>query len=100
MTIYEFVRMCCYTVGAPTLLYLALYAARQRLYAQMTFYTSLSLLFVWYMVEITIATTGINTREYRIIGTPMAIATTISAAWMAINAARSRGFSWHSARRT
>ena len=32
--------------------------------------------FVWYVVEITIAATGINTREYRVIGTPMVLVMT------------------------
>jgi hypothetical protein len=90
MTIWEILRMGCYTIAAPSLLYLALWMGRQRLYAQMCFYASLSLLFIWYMVEITIAATGINTREYRVIGTPMVVSATISAVWMAMNLVRAR----------
>lgn len=83
MTIYEIIRMLCYTIAAPTLLYLTFVMARQRLYAQMCFYGSLMLLFVWYMFEITLASTGVNTREYRVVGTPMVIVSTVSAVWMA-----------------
>lgn len=88
MTAWEILRMICYTIAAPALLYLALWMARQHLYAQMCFYASLSLIFIWYMVEITLASTGINTREYRVIGTPMVVISTISAVWMAMNVLR------------
>lgn len=82
--------MVCYTILAPGTLYLAMWMARQHLYAQMCFYGSMALLFIWYMVEITIASTGVNTREYRVIGTPMVVTATISAVWMVINIARLR----------
>lgn len=90
MTIWEAVRMVCYVILAPTMLYLTLWMARQHLYAQMCLYASLSLLFGWYMVEITISATGINTREYRVIGTPMVVVATISAVWMVVNVVRVR----------
>lgn len=88
MTHWEITRMSCYVIAAPTLLYLALFMARQRLYAQMCLYLSLSLLFVWYAVEITLASTGVNTREYRIIGTPMIVMATVSVLWIAAQTAR------------
>lgn len=73
--------MACYVIGAPLLLWLALYLVRQRSYGWSIFFGSLSLLFVWYVVEITIAATGVNTREYRIVGTPMVLAATIALVW-------------------
>jgi hypothetical protein len=76
--------MLCYVIAAPTLLYLTLFMVRQRLYAQACLYGALSLLFVWYVAEITIASTGVNTREYRAIGTPMIVLATISAVWIAV----------------
>lgn len=39
---------------------------------------ALSALVLWYMVEIVLASTGVNTREYRVIGTPMIVVCTIS----------------------
>lgn len=85
MTIWEIIRMICYVISAPTLLYLALVTGRRRMYAQTALCASWSILYIWYMVEITIAATGVNTREYRVIGTPMVVAATISAVWMAVN---------------
>lgn len=93
MTIWELTRMFCYVISAPALFYLALWLARQHHYAQMCFTMSISLLFVWYMVEITIASTGVNTREYRVIGTPMVVTATIAAVWMVLNAIRIRRIS-------
>ncbi len=39
------------------------------------------LLYVWYMVEITMASTGVNTREYRVIGTPMVVLVASALVW-------------------
>lgn len=35
MTIWEITRMACYVVAAPSMLWLALFAMRHRMYAQM-----------------------------------------------------------------
>lgn len=78
----------CYVVAAPSMLWLALFAMRHRMYAQMCLYGALAALFTWYMAEITIASTGINTREYRVIGTPMVVAIAVSALWLAVGFAR------------
>ncbi len=88
MTIWEITRMACYVVAAPSMLWLALFAMRHRMYAQMCLYGALAALFTWYMAEITIASTGINTREYRVIGTPMVVAIAVSALWLAVGFAR------------
>ena len=99
MTSWEVVRMVCYTASAPALLYLALAAGRQRQYARASFDAALSLLFVWYMVEISIASSGINTRQYRVIGTPMVVTIAISAVWMVADLWRQRGVRWQFWRR-
>lgn len=62
MTYPEIVRLLCYTVAAPSALYVALYMARCRQWPQAVFFGSLALSWFWYMAEITIASTGINTR--------------------------------------
>lgn len=82
MTHWEIVRLSCYVLSAPALLYLALHHAHARQFAYALFYGVLAMLFAWYVLEITIASTGINTREYRVIGTPMVMA--ITAALLAI----------------
>lgn len=73
MTIWEVVRMACYTIGAPAALFVALWLWRQRMRVAAVGVASLSVLFLWYMAEITLASTGIDTREYRVIGTPMIV---------------------------
>lgn len=83
MTPYEITRLVCYTFAAPCALYLALYSFRVRDYWLALFYGSFAALMVWYVVEITLASTGINTREYRVVGTPMVIA--IAAALIGIS---------------
>lgn len=88
MTILELLRMTCYAIGAPVLLYLALSAWRNRLFPEALLYVSLSALFLWYIVEITIAGTGVNTREYRVVGTPLVMACTVAAVWMAVRLVR------------
>ena len=76
MTIWEVIRMFCYVLMAPSLLYLALYNARTHNHWCALLYGSMALLFTWYVIEISLASTGVNTREYRIIGTPMILAMT------------------------
>lgn len=83
MTPAEIVRIACYAIAAPAFLYVGLSHLRTHDYAYGVLSISLSALFCWYMVEITIASTGVNTREYRNIGTPMIIGITASAVWMA-----------------
>lgn len=85
MTPWEFARLACYALSAPALLYLAMHSARQRQFSHAWLYGSLSALFLWYMVEITIASSGINTREYRVIGTPMVMALTASVLAIAVD---------------
>lgn len=85
MTLPEIVRIICYVISAPTFLYVALGHIRRHDYVHGLMALFLSALFVWYMVEITLASSGINTREYRIIGTPMIIGITVCALWLAID---------------
>lgn len=85
MTHWEMTRMACYVVAAPAALWLALLLARHHLYSWACFFGSLVMLFVWYVAEITIASTGINTREYRVIGTPMVLVATVSLVWMVLD---------------
>lgn len=70
--------MTCYVISAPFLLYLALWLWHHRMYMASAGVGALSALFVWYMIEITLASTGVNTREYRVIGTPMIVIITVS----------------------
>lgn len=76
MTHWEIARLACYVLSAPALLYLSLHNVRARLYSYAVFYGSLALLFSWYVLEISIASTGVNTREYRVFGSPMVFAMT------------------------
>lgn len=80
--------MCCYAAGAPALLYLSLFAFRNRRVASGIFYLSISLLFCWYLFDLALISAGIEEREIRWIATPITIAAALSAVTMAISAAR------------
>ena len=79
MTHWEILRLGCYVISVPALFYLALHNGRNGSAWYALFFGSQALLFAWYVVEITIAATGVNTREYRVIGTPMVVLTTVAA---------------------
>lgn len=85
MTHWEITRLVCYTVAAPTLLWLSLAMARNRLYAQACFYLAISLLFAWFLFEVTMIGAGVNTRDMRFLATPLVAIAACSAVWMAIN---------------
>lgn len=85
MTHWELTRLVCYTVAAPVLLYLSLAMARNRLYAQGCFYLAMSLLFAWFLLEVTLISADVNTREMRFMATPLVVLATGSAVWMLIN---------------
>jgi len=70
--------MACYVIGAPLLIDWSLEELRNHNYPIAIFTGAFSLLLLWYMVEIAIASTGTNTREYRVIGTPMVITFTVA----------------------
>ena len=84
MSHWELTRLLCYTVAAPMLFYMALRMARSRQPAYALFFASISLLFVWYMVEVTLLSRGINTREYRPLATPLVVMAALSSLWMVL----------------
>lgn len=77
MTYPEIARMVCYVIGAPAFALLAFDGFRQHTYWYALRDLAVSLLFSWYMIELTMIGKGINTRDYRIIGTPMIIVVTL-----------------------
>lgn len=78
MTHWELLRLACYVVMAPALLYLTLYHARMRDVWLALLYGSMAVLVTWYVMEISLASTGVNTREYRVFGTPMVVGMTVA----------------------
>lgn len=80
---YEMTRMFCYAISAPTLLYLALALIRSHRYAQATFYLAISFLFAWFVFEAWLTSTGVNTREMRLLATPLVVVATGAIALMA-----------------
>lgn len=93
MTHWELTRLVCYTVGAPAALYVMFFLVRARSYAWATFLGGLGLLWIWYMVEITIASTGVNTRPYRVIGTPLVVVSTLALLVVAYQVRKARRIS-------
>lgn len=88
MTHWEITRMVCYSLAAPSLLYLALFMLRNRSWAAGVFYLSVSLLFLWYLFDLTMVAAGVNEREMRWLATPLTVAAAVSAVWMALESAR------------
>jgi len=84
MTIPEITRVVCYVIGAPAFMILASdnFINHRRLHGFKDL--GISLVFFWYMIEISMISSGINTREYRVIGTPMIITITIAGALLAV----------------
>lgn len=82
--------MICYVIAAPALLYKALALFHQHLYGGAVLRLFMAVLFVWYMVEITMIGQGIDTRDYRIIGTPMIIVIATVSLSQAINVWKTR----------
>lgn len=88
MSHWEITRLVCYTIAAPLLLYMALRMARSRQLAYALFFFSISMLFTWYMVEVTLLSSGLDTRQYRIIATPLVVMATMASAWMVFDMRR------------
>ena len=84
MTTFEILRMVCYAIAPLALLYKALALIHQRHYGGAWLRLFMLALFIWYMVELTMIGHGIDTRRYRIIGTPMIVGVTavaVAQAW-------------------
>lgn len=84
MTPWEIVRLACYVIASIALLYKSLAMLHERRNGGALLRLFLVLLFVWYIAEVTMIGQGINTRDYRIIGTPMIVGITTVAVAQAI----------------
>ena len=84
MTLPEVTRLVCYFVGAPIFLILASDNFSNRKRVEGVRDLGISLVFLWYMIEITMISSGINTREYRVIGTPTIMAITAAGVLIAV----------------
>lgn len=84
MTIWELIRLICYTISVPVLMWLALGLLRARTRALGLFILSICLLFAWYMVDVTLVSSGASTRETRNLATLLVIMATIGTIWMAV----------------
>lgn len=90
MTVFEIIRMVCYVVAPIALLYKALALLHENHYGGAWLRLFLLLLFAWYMVELTLLGRGIDTRDYRIVGTPLVIGITVVAVAQAVEVWRQR----------
>lgn len=84
MSAWEITRLACYTISAPLLLWIALGMMRSRMHAQGLFLLSISLLFFWYMVDVTMVSNGTSTRETRDMATALVVMATSGVVWMSI----------------
>lgn len=85
MTEFETFRFACYVVASLAMVYKALSMIHQRRYGGAFLRLFLTALFVWYMAEVTMIGQGVNTRDLRVIGTPMIMGITIVAVAQAID---------------
>ncbi|MBP8293747.1 MAG: hypothetical protein KAX65_13310 [Caldilineaceae bacterium] len=84
MTHWEITRLVCYTISAPLLLWLALGLLRDHARALGLFMLSICLLFTWYMVDVTLVSSGASTRDTRNFATLLVVMATIGTIWMAV----------------
>lgn len=80
--------MVCYAVAAPALLYVALFNLRNRMFAHGLFFMAISLLFCWYLFDITLIAAGVEERDMRWIATPLTVLAAGAAVRMAFSASR------------
>ncbi len=80
--------MVSYSLAAPALLYVAIFHLRNRMYASGLFYLAISLLFCWYLFDLTLVSAGVEERELRWVATPLTVAAAVGALWLAFNASR------------
>lgn len=71
--------MTCYVIAALALLYKALAMIHEGHYGGAWMRLFWAALFAWYLIELTMIGQGVDTRNYRIIGTPMIVGVTIVA---------------------
>lgn len=90
MTPFEIIRMACYVIAPLALLYKAQALLHENHYGGAWLRLLLLALFGWYMVELTMIGQGIDTRDYRIIGTPMILGITVVAVAQAVAVWRQR----------
>ncbi len=90
MTELEILRIACYVVGSIAAGRLFLRKWHERMMPAVVLFGGLMLLFIWYMIEITIASTGVNTRPYRAIGTPIIVGITVALVWWSFRDERPR----------
>lgn len=84
MTVFELVRLTCYVVASLALLYKSLALIHDAHYGGALLRLFLMVLFIWYMAELTMVGQGIDTRNYRIFGTPAILGITtvaLAQAW-------------------
>lgn len=84
MTVFELFRLTCYVIASLALLYKALALIHDAHYGGALLRLFLMVLFVWYMAELTMVGRGIDTRNYRIFGTPAILGITtvaVAQAW-------------------
>lgn len=93
MTLFELIRMACYVVAPLALLYKAQALLQEHHYGGAWLRLFLLALFAWYLAELTMIGQGIDTRNYRVIGTPMILGITtvaVAQAWSVWKARRNK----------
>ena len=85
---WEWIRLLCYTGAAPAAIYLALRAVHRRDGMFALFWCALALLFAWYLLDLTMVSLGISSRETRNFATPITVFATGGVVSLALLEAR------------
>lgn len=72
-SIYEWIRLLCYLCAMPACAYLSLRTAHRRDGTALLMWAGLTLMFSWYMVDLTLASAGTSSRETRNLATPLIV---------------------------
>lgn len=76
MTTFEIIRIVCYAIAPLALFYKSQDLYRRGYLCGAILRLFMVLLFVWYMAELTMLNSGIDTRDYRAIATPIVVGLT------------------------
>ncbi len=71
--VWEWLRLICYASATPAACYLAVRASHRHDGMQALLWSGLALMFGWYMIDLTMISAGISSRETRSFATPITV---------------------------
>lgn len=90
--VWEWIRLLCYVCVVPSACYLAVRAYNRHEGMHTLMWSGMALLFSWYLVDLTMVSLGISSRETRSFATPITVFVTGGIVVMALQQLRVQ---WH-----